>query len=69
MSGGASSPRPAPPANFAINDLIMREMLGSVPARRIGEQSYNVQEFANVIDAQLAAPARATVSGAARGTA
>jgi hypothetical protein len=53
---GAGAP-PAPAAGlsgqFSINDLIMREMLGSGSGKAIGEQSYSVHEFANLMKDQL----------------
>ena len=53
---GAGAP-PVPAAGlsgqFSINDLIMREMLGSGPGKASGEQSYSVHEFANLMKDQL----------------
>ena len=53
---GAGAP-PVPAAGlsgqFSINDLIMREMLGSGSGKAIGEQSYSVHEFANLMKDQL----------------
>ena len=46
-------PAAGPSGQFSINDLIMREMLGSGSGKAIGEQSYNVQEFANLMKDQL----------------
>ena len=46
-------PAAGPSGQFSINDLIMREMLGSGSGKAIGEQSYSVLEFATLMKDQL----------------
>ena len=52
-AGAPAVPAAGPSGQFSINDLIMREMLGSGSGKAIGEQSYSVLEFANLMKDQL----------------